>query len=392
MDEFMNLVYPLDVLTKNEKMLIEYYVEQYGEDVRSLIEERNNKTIYLLVSPPDVTYNFLLENSQYVIDWEYFEMIEAYYNNFIRKKKYLKEQYEEALSNMFYNIHDISINDYKNRRDEILKLIKNIKDLDAYKSLCLKLGIKCEDDKETFRLFMLEKEKLQRRFNSQLIRKSLWGQDIKDSFFEMGFDFSDEVLSAILDLKSQNVAHCFNFNSFIISYIPIIQIHANGGDVDRVFLHENRHVVESGDFIGIHGIQNLRILNEVRTEMHAKEDEENLPVLFSRKASDNLVYHYENIMLFCEKLMNKYWKFIDRCAIENNLNLLYDAFGEKEINKYGAMINKSYYELLNFFNNGKGYFEVDGTEHLNLESKLIENAIKNGYFPYQKVKSDKRNL
>lgn len=386
MDEFMNLVYPLEILNEKEKLLRNYYVEQYGEDMRQLIEKRENKTIYLFTSPPDVTFKYLVENDKYVIDWEYFSEVEEYYKDYIELEKEINEKRNRKLFYLFCNLHNISFKDYLHKEDEILDLINNSFFDSCYKEKCDDLGIKALTNKKVIETFNKKRDILVREANGSLITRSLWGQDIRKSFLDMHIGIDDDVLCNIIGVDNDMIARCCNFRRVIIVFVPMIKTYLNGGNVDRIFLHENRHAVESGDVIGINGEDCLNILNEVRTEKHAIEDDNELPTIFSKSKTENIDYYYEKVFPCCEEILGKYSSLIDRCAIENNMSLLFDTFGREDICRYGKMLEVFYKKIRDFLRNGSGYLEVNIDEHLNLEQKLMDKAYKNGYLPYQKVK------
>ena len=70
MDEFIRLYYSLNTLRENQEMLMNYYVSQYDREFYEYLQERSNKTIYLLESPPDYTFRFLKENERYASDMD----------------------------------------------------------------------------------------------------------------------------------------------------------------------------------------------------------------------------------------------------------------------------------------------------------------------------------
>ena len=122
--------------------------------------------------------------------------------------------------------------------------------------------------------------------------------------------------------------------------------------IDRMVLHELRHVVETGDNrIGLDNLSNprYRLLNEIRTQKNAVRDERRCPILFGR--------------------------------IDNDIQSYYDLFVRKleELDVYQELFNeiamtgdeKSYREILENINNRLQEIEKEWNRNLQKRKNVI---------------------
>lgn len=384
MDEFMRIVYPADALCESEKKLLDYYTNQYGKEYSSLIKKRIDNTIYIFESTPDITYNYLQENQKYVFDFEYMDEVEKLAANYCKLERNLEEKRRDSLYSLFCYYHEIHCFFHKQKFHEIIEIIDNIQNECFYKEKCIKLGIRPIEQRE--KLIALKKNiaQINRDKSAKLLLMSKWGQGLRKTLLEVGLKFTDESFTGILDSTDrESVACCCNLSKTIV-FLPLIK-NSYDGYLDRVFLHENRHAIEAIPKTSI-GLKTLngdfKILNEVRTEMHAIDDDKNLDVIFSKRTENNITFHYEFLFPLCEEFIKEHQTIIDRCALLNDRNEFLQTFGKKDIFEYSAMLEKVYREYQEFFTSGAEYFEVDSTEYLDKIKVLKKNAKNKGNFIY----------
>ncbi len=374
MDEFIRLYYSLNTLRENQEMLMNYYVSQYDREFYEYLQERSNKTIYLLESPPDYTFRFLKENERYASDMD-LEQTEKIAQDYSYLRDILRQQAEEDLCSTFLKYHPISLVEYFDKREFILSNMDHLPEsFSCYQERCHKLNLMALKEEEIFKQFSKEVLKIRDAQYVNLLTQSLWGKAIRESFLQSGVKMSDEVFSYILRLDKKKVAHCINFNSYILVYLPVIQLYFEGGYVDRTFLHENRHVVEAGNGYQIGVNKGLfHYFNEFRTEKHAIEDNQVLPTIFSKKGDDDVCFLYEQAFPLLGTLLEKYQYVIDQCAIDNNIEKLLKTFGRKDLLEYVQLLNQSYQLIKNSSFNGESY-SINPNVCLRKVKKLMKNA------------------
>lgn len=375
MDEFMRIYYSLDTLVQNKKMLIDYYTSQYGEESRSIIQERVNKIIYILDSPPDVTFQYLVQNQNYADSLEV-ENFEELSHDYCYLLKILAEQEQEELYCTFCHYHLISSKEYSNKQEQILSIINQVHRGEVfYQKACKRFGVNAIQDRQIFKQFSQKISEIKESKKINLLNQSLWGKMIRDFFYHIGIKFDDKFFSYLFNLDKLHVAHCINFSSHIFVYVPVIQLYLNGGYVDRVFFHENRHAIEAGSNykIGLN-YDDFYYFNEFRTEKHAIEDHQVLPTLFSKKGDANINFYYEYMFPFLGDLLEKYQDPIDQCAIRNDIESFLSIFGKDDMREYSQMLNQNYTLIRNFCIDGSGVLEVDSTSCLEKVDLLKKNA------------------
>lgn len=389
-DDFYNLLYPDEALDLHKDLLLDYYTNEYSWKFRKCIEERAAKTIYLFDSDPFYTYKFLQENEKYVFDYEQMEKV----TNQVLDLEKIKKKYDEKLAlevyKLFCRYHDISFGDYKNKYEEILMLLADLPSFgNAYSEGCSALGIRPINEQEKFNAFLDSKVQCERRSKELVLRESLWLEDMRDSLIKRQALLGNDLLVFIFNGRYTSV--CFNLsNGYRIVKVPIVESYYKGIAIDRTFFHENRHGVEASEiFPSIIGLdmlyEDLKILNEIRTELHAKNDENTLPKIFLRKQNINMTSTYENLFGLSKNLFSKYGYILDECAIENNLDKLFNIFGKKEMLEYGTLLNETFRSVKNFFKSDDKELVINPSRHFDVEEQLIKNANDKGYGAYQKI-------
>lgn len=388
-DEFLNLVYPNEALSSSWGLLKDYYVEQYGKRYQELIERRLEKTIYLFDSNPKYTYQYLLENEDYVFDSQQIEIVSEYVGDLKARESIRKDMADRRLYSIFCQYHNISETIYKAKYEEILLFIKGQKEFGSdYKETCFKLGIRPINSQTVFYDFLCKTDCLQQEAVAFILKDSLWLNDIRKSLAMQQIILSPDLLAELFNGKHGAV--CCNIPQYRIVKIPLIELYYDGMSIDQTFFHENRHAIEASEVltstIGLDEKSiNLKIFNEIRTDLHAYLDESNLPVIFSRSADPDVESVYKNLFRLSKKIFSQYGSFLDQCAIENDFDKLFKAFGKKELLEYNRLLENTFKEIMLFYKTDNPELFIDSIKHLEVEEQLIRNASYNGYKAYQKI-------
>jgi len=381
-DDFIRIAYPFESLNEHQS-LDDYYISMYGKKYQDLIKERINKTLYIFESNPIETYSFFKENEDNIFDWEQFEMIETFYKDFIALKEKYEQETEEKIYQQFCHCNNLNPSIYKNKKEEI---IHNISTYTSYQELCDSISIaplNCQD----YAKFLKQREKLKDEESNNIIKRSLWAKDIIATAENCNILITEESLCSMLSLNSNTTASCYNYESLTIVRCPLIEIYRKGFNLDVIFLHENRHAIEAGmhrNVIGINNqIVNLYLLNEVRTERHAQEDDKVIPTIFSKRKTNDLATLYDNFIPVTNILFTAYEHLFDTCAIENNIAPLFQAFNRDNLIDFEQLCKKSYQSILDFQKSDEKELFINLSSHADMEKKLVKQAYKNGFKPYQ---------
>jgi len=380
MEKFMRLFHPIGALEESESLLFKYYVEQYGTKYRDLIRNNIDSTIYIFESTPDFTLKYLLQNEDKVESVQQLENVELEARDYAKLKSDLVNQRNRIWFSIFCYYHNISENEYASKFDSIINLINEIFDsFDKYSFNCLNIGVKPIEDLRIRNIFFGEVTRRKNEQKEALFLRSIWGQRMKKIFTDIGLEMDDSLLCKIFDLEYAE-GKCLNHRCGLkFLYLPVIELYSSGICVDLAFLHENRHAVEGGlnSNIGIaSGDGKYTMLNEVRTEKKAEIDYDNLPTIFSKKNFDSVVA-YKNLYPFCEDFFEDYSYLFDMCAIENNIKLLEDVFGESELIEYDQLLTKIFIKLEESFRSKRGIKII--CPYLDMIKKMRDNANKSKY-------------
>lgn len=390
MNEFERILNPVQALEEKREQLLNYYILQYGEENGSLIRERGNKIIYIFESTPDFNFQFLCDNQDKVTNWEEFDEVEEEAIDYCKKRKILESKEQHDIYTLFCNYHNISYQQNLSKIESILSLIDNI-DLPKYEIECSSLGIRPLEDKEIIAKLIKKKQKITQMKQLKLMERSLWGKNLKDAFLKSGLEIDSDELTKLLAklLGREHTGRCYTISECTFVYIPIIERYQQFGSIDRIFLHENRHAIESGQncMIGITDKQKrLMMINEIRTEKHAIEDDQNFPTIFSKKVTNPNVVDYEFLFNFCKDLFEEYQYLFDQCALENNINNLDKAFSIDELTKYDRMLFDAYNLIQRQIRIGTGNLTIRSTPYFEMVERLKVNAQNNGFKTYRKLK------
>ena len=143
--------------------------------------------------------------------------------------------------------------------------------------------------------------------------------------------------------------------------------------LDRMFLHENRHIIEAGiDHVGIntHLGNKYQMLNEIRTEKHAIEDSEYFKnkVLWSNEEMPEHSYNgYEELFPYTHNFYEDNKDILDDIAINGKIDELEELYGEDSLNRYDYFL-KDLSDLLSI-----NHYKYKSIEKEEEAKKLVYN-------------------
>ncbi len=338
MDQFIKLYYPINTLIENKDLVFKYYVNQYGNKYKDLLNERMENIIYFFNSTPDFTFYFLLQNQKYIINFENMKKMEIEYNDYMSIKKRIKSDIMKCKYILFCISHNISYTEYYCKYDLILELANLfINDISKYQVECSDLGIRPVSDKKIRDRFKIELNLLINNIENESIKESIWWKNLSHSFKSKGINISSIYhFYESINNKNNLGPHCSIIGNNTVVFIPLLECYYKQYCLDRIFLHENRHAIETNiktNYIGIDSLDNkLEILNEIRTDIHAIDDNNQLPEIFSKEDNrEHIIYYYEKIFPYVDDLFFKYGYLFDKLIMEGNIEKLYKIFGKKKI-------------------------------------------------------------
>lgn len=284
------------------KKLFQLYVADYGDRYRKKIHNKLSKTIYIFESTPEEEMDFLMQYLAKVNDYEKVSRLSLEYEDYVKVKKGLDLYYKNKFYNYVAKAFDVV--GFK-KRDELVMLdfescsTKNQKMLccdkvssdvredirlrqEDYIHSCSKLGI--EAVTESFKIDKIIKHSLSLAKDEyiSLVKFTKWGRRIRKEIVDKsGVNIAIGDLAGILfDNVSSGSLNIFTYGNkhLPICYVPVIRLFESG-NLDASLLHENRHVVEVSENcsgIGISPLKRYILLNEVRNEMNAILDRENM--------------------------------------------------------------------------------------------------------------------
>lgn len=396
-DEVYAITHPNEVLNSHKDKLEKMYIEDYGRKHIDLVRERMHNTAYMFDSTPDITYEFVVNNGVLMSD-EKFNKLEEFYKDFIKTKKEAEKKSEYAIflnickhfkldektyRKYYHDLVNLPIQAYvkefipflsseeQNMGEEQLKQV--------YLNKCEELQIKPITNPNTLKKIILENMNIDEKvYNYILFSKSLFGKYAKRKLeIKLGIKIT---IDKVIDYYTSIDPFCIS-NKKTLVFIPMIKTYQNGGKLNTIFLHENRHAIESngkGFGIDVLFMPHLDILNELRTELKAMEDQERVPKMFNvveREITDN--YTLEPYLLFIEEvqeLFKQYGHIFNECAITNNIRLLQKYFGIRELKKMNDLLYNEFHSCVNQLESGSKGIDIDCKDIKLQTEKLLSIA------------------
>ena len=370
-----NILYPEEALDDYKRKLLEVYIEDYGEEYKDVIKERMDNTLYLFDSNPKDTLRFILNNDS-IRDLDYVEQAENSYFNYKKalkkiNKKLNRDYYgklayyfninpifiREDIMNLDYSSYNLS-NMSKLADDNIDEKIKEeiIKRQEDYIDACHKA--KVEPLIDTVRINSLERIKDLNEVKRMryLVKHTIWGSEMVRKFKSYDREITLEEMVEILLQKEVGAANFKLDDNYkartSIVYYPIMK-NAHLKCLDRMFFHENRHVIEAGkDNVGInlHHGNKYQLINEIRTEKHAIEDAQELKksILWSNDELPSYAYNgYEKLFPYTYSFFEDNKEILDDVAMYGDVDFLEDYYGKINLENYERFLQETSQVLAN---------------------------------------------
>lgn len=395
-DNFLN---PNEALREYMPNLLDLYIDDYGKDNIKLIKERIKKTMYIFDSLPIDELNFFEKHKHLIdvskkIDLAVLECRD-FYNKKLKVDETVNKKLYEALADAFGvsgrfidELFSLDIDSYS--FDNKIALVDENTPLDIkeeirkrqeeYKQECARLGIECLTNSKVIEKLFILQDNLELETNFYLACNTKWAKKIKKRIFEeKGQCISNIDLMELLFYEngggSSNLIDTGKKEKLRICYFPLLS-NTERGNLDGMFFHENRHVIEMTDlFAGIQCFSNGRysLLNEIRTEKNAIRDKKQLEgkVLFSNFGFSEGVFNvYEKLFAYTEGFFDEYMNILNRLAVRNNIKDFERLFGRKSLNKFDIYLHSIEDAIMN----DSGDLEIicDEREQKRLVKKLRE--------------------
>lgn len=343
----------LALLDYREK-LYSLYVESYGEEYSSIIRDRMKNTLYLFDSNPIDTMNFLINNS--ITDSKVFSFYEREYFDYVYwknkiDKKYQKRYYQLLSRYFHYRTSDwesllsLEYSSYNFENMAILHQLGSSEDAKnsilkrqrKYLEDCKALGIAPITDSVSIHMIEENKRAFDQKKNIELLQRTKWGKRMIERIRKY-YKLSLPEIHSILNCNSVAATNHIYHDNFSLSilYFPIIK-NIPKGCLDRIFFHENRHVIESSvNHCGLHyySFKNLSLMNELHTEDNAMIDSRKCfdNPLWSSDCLDSESYNlYEKLLMYTDGFFDRNRDFLNQCAICGDYDLLKTSFSSNDL-------------------------------------------------------------
>ena len=373
---YNNLLNPYNTIEELKNRIKYLYLDSYGDTHKDLIEKRLDNTIFIFESDPKITKKFISENMDKIKDNRLLIKTEIEYLDYIKEEKKIEKNINQVFANYIksiiytdsytdiekvfnidfdsYNIENNILLDKTDTPDYIKEKI--IKRRNEYKIQCLEAGIQPITDIETIEKISRYKNSLELYKKIELIKNTIWGKKIKKRILNnSNFNISELDLANILYDKENSATTCVvkDDNDYkTICYIPLYK-NIYKSSLDKILLHELRHVIETnenGSGISRYLKNKYNLLNEIRTEINAKDDfnktREN--IIFS-KNEEELPSIYEVLIPNTNDFFEENKKVLNILAITNNVEKLEELYGRDELKLYDYYLNN----ILELILNGK---------------------------------------
>lgn len=293
---FKNILYPEKALMSFKEQLLSLYQKDYGKRFYSDLSKKLNDTIFVTDALPEDTRKFMLKHRKNIPKIYYLRMELEYYDYQRRKEKInkrLKKQFKRITAS-------------KVLLEEELDLL-----WDSYES---------KSDNEITSCFnksIVEiRNELQNQCKVQLLKTTIWGKRMIRKYSSLNIEELIECLYERTLPASTGVFIRENNQVQVICHLPIMREHENVS-IDRMILHELRHVVETYENrSGLHVFKDdkYQLLNEIRTEWNALRDEKRLPLMFGRV--NKKIQSYYDLFVRDMKNFDVYASFLNHIAYQ----------------------------------------------------------------------------
>ncbi len=362
-----NIMNPNEALKDYMNSLKALYIEDYGEKYSKLIKERIKKTIYIFDSLPVDEVNFFEEHKNRLGYSKEADLAFLECRDFFNKKTMIDEKinqkYYTILANVFgvygrfidelfsLDIEAYSLDNQIALGDECISVeVKEdiIKRQEEYKRECARLNIKCLTNAKTIEWLLELRDDFAFETNYHLVKNTKWAKRIKRRIFEeKRLLISDIDLTELLfycTSGSSNLIDTDRKEKLRICHFPLLA-NVCRGNLDGMFFHENRHVIEMSDeYAGFQCFENGRYcsMNEIRTEKNAIRDKEkmsNKPLFSNNDFYDGVFNVYEKLFQYTEGFFDEHLEVLNRIAVGNNFKDFERLFGRKNLREFDFYLN-----------------------------------------------------
>ena len=261
---YERILHPEETLDEIKEELFSLYEQDYGKYSRKTMEQRWNNTFFIFDATPIELRELLLSNK--IKNKKSVLRMEIEYVDYRRVQKRVeesaKEEFKEYLTDRFHIFKQEDMDDLWNGKT------KDPRWNDYMQESILN-----------------KKKELDFKSKKELVRRTIWGKRIKKKCKTLTDEQLAEILFNSTLTASTNVLLDKNITYKTVCFIPLAK-HINVPSLDRIVLHELRHVVETeNNRSGLCFFEDFKYdrLNEVRTEKNAQRDEARLPIIFGRR-------------------------------------------------------------------------------------------------------------
>lgn len=406
-----------EILESYLPLLEQMFIEDYGKKYAQIIKTRLQNTICITTSTPDYDYEFIKQYHQEKNIPNLNAVINDYHN-FQDLKKEIALKSNIAVYNLICKYFELDPRKHFQNLQEIITLpfmsyssktktnlnsairtitIPNLEEQkEQYLTKCANIGIKPLTDSKKIDLLLDKIVLIFKNFHHELLTKSSFINNLKYSIFSItGTSYTQSDLSTLIEYPAACTIF-YNRKKDIITnlvYLPLTQIAQEGYNIDSFLLHEFRHAVElslKGIGINLQGYYSgYRMLNELRTELHAHEDLNRIETIFRRT---NKYSGYTPYLPLMERFINNFQYVFDDIAINNNVDMLEKIFNKEELTKLENLISETFSMTKNYsLINSSVFAKVDVTDIDEQILKLRDISTTNGIKRYNKILKKENN-
>lgn len=357
-----NILNPEVALDDYSEKLFSLYESDYGRDNLDLIKKRMDETIYIFDSTPVDMVNYLVENEKHYGDCFRIDRAFDECRDYLKVKDKiagkLRDRFYKILANNFETdkkiaeqLTELDIDSFSNASQEILDSemtpleVKNSIKLrrEKYLSECDEVNVSALVDGNSIKKLFDIKDDFESEAQIFIMKHSKWGKRIRKQILEAsGIKLSYEELTTLLlwgYSASSNVVLPYKNKTLRVCVFPLMK-NFNDGNLDGIFFHENRHVVETEEnFCGIcsYDEDKYTILNEIRTEKNSCRDKFHLgdEVLFSNKNYDEGKTNiYLSLFPYAGDFFDRYEEILNKIAVVNDIEKLENLFGVDNLREF----------------------------------------------------------
>lgn len=288
MINYKNVLSSEEALSSLKSFLLNYYFSEYGEDSQDKILKNFQNTVFITSSFPNEKRDFFQKYGSFLPRNAYFSMLHEFFDYQWWNQRLENELLEEFCSSVY--------GDSVPPQKEFLTLDYESFGIDAYSTMfhgskeekekivtrqnqylleCMELGIDPVRNVQKVEEIISLRKRLRKEKNRELLQSTIWGKNVKKDIQKQGFSFSDETLSSILFDRSVAASTSLVLDQEekerIVCFVPFF-FGKNVEGLDRIFLHEFRHIAEMHEKgTGFESFEKTHygLFNEIRTDYNA---------------------------------------------------------------------------------------------------------------------------